>query len=156
LLDQIKAKKWQDLGATPYFACVAAIAPLFRSSNRGSLPVSTLPLKKGCVTFADKGFHTMRKIILAAAIATSALGLAACSGETAGETAEAADAMAADAEANADAAVEAAGEATEAAGEATEAAGEAVEGAADATAAAATDAADAAEATADEAMKAAE
>jgi hypothetical protein len=50
----------------------------------------------------------MRKIILAAAIATSALGLAAC-GETANEAGDLDEAMAADAEANAEA-VEAAAE----------------------------------------------
>jgi hypothetical protein len=105
--------------------------------------------RKGVCHSLTKGIHIMRKIIMAAAIATSALGLAACSGETATETEEAADAMAADAEANADAAVEGAAEATDAAAEATEAA-------ADATVAAAEGAADAAEATADEAMKAAE
>ena len=44
----------------------------------------------------------MRKIILAAAIATSALGLAACSESTETETEEAVDAMAADAEAAGD------------------------------------------------------
>ena len=60
----------------------------------------------------------MRKFVLAAAIATSALGLAACQ-ETADSAGETVDAMAADAEANA----EAAGEAVEgAAAEADEAA----------------------------------
>ena len=54
----------------------------------------------------------MRKIVLAAAIATSALGLAAC-GETAEQAGETVDAMAADAEANA----EAAGDAVEGAAE---------------------------------------
>lgn len=44
----------------------------------------------------------MRKIILAAAIATSVFGLAACSDNAETETEEAVDAMAADAEANAD------------------------------------------------------
>lgn len=44
----------------------------------------------------------MRKIILAAAVATSALGLAACSNNTEAETDEAVVAMEADAEANAD------------------------------------------------------
>lgn len=72
----------------------------------------------------------MRKIILAAAIATSALGLAAC-GETAKETDDMGEAMAADAEANAEA-VEAT---AEEAGAAMEATGEEV--AADAEAAAA-------------------
>ena len=45
----------------------------------------------------------MRKFVLAAAVATSVLGLAACS-ETATEAGETVDAMAADAEANAEAA----------------------------------------------------
>ncbi len=44
----------------------------------------------------------MRKIVMAAAIATSALGLAACS-ETADEAGDMDDAMVADTEANADA-----------------------------------------------------
>jgi hypothetical protein len=73
---------------------------------------------------AEQGIQFMRKIILAAAIATSALGLAACQ-ETAKEAGETADAMAADAEANADAATEAVTEGAEAAGETVEAAGEA-------------------------------
>lgn len=89
----------------------------------------------------------MRKIILAAAIATSALGLAACSGETA--TTETTDEMAADAEANADA-MPAEGET------AVEAAADATVDAAEATADAATAAADAAAATAEAATEAAE
>ena len=77
----------------------------------------------------------MRKIVLAAAIATSAFGLAACS-ETTEAAGETVDAMAADAEANAEAAGEMAGEmageAADAAEGAADAAGEAAEGAADA------------------------
>lgn len=76
----------------------------------------------------------MRKIILAAAVAGSALGLAACS-ETADQAGETVDAMAADTEANAEAVAGAAAEA-----------GEAVEGAAADTAEAAEDAAVEAEA----------
>ncbi|MGQ7830014.1 hypothetical protein [Altererythrobacter sp. Z27] len=68
-------------------------------------------------TLADQGIKPMRKIVLAAAVAVSALGLAACS-ETAEEAGETADAMAADAEANADAAVEATEEAVDATAEA--------------------------------------
>ncbi len=45
----------------------------------------------------------MRKIILAAAVATSALGLAACSNNAERETDEAVEAIEADAEVNADA-----------------------------------------------------
>ena len=59
----------------------------------------------------------MRKFVLAAAVAGSALALAACS-ETADSAADTADAMAADVEANTEAAADAAGEAAEAAGEA--------------------------------------
>ncbi|MDA0820122.1 MAG: hypothetical protein O3C52_04795 [Proteobacteria bacterium] len=71
----------------------------------------------------------MRKIVLAAAFATSALGLAACS-ETADSAAETEDAMAADAEANTDAMVEATDEAAaETADETAEAVDGAVEGA---------------------------
>ena len=86
-------------------------------------------------SLVEQGFCTMRKFVLAAAIATSALGLAACS-ETAEQAGETVDAMAADAEANAEAAGEMVGEAAEATGEAVEGAadatGEAVEGAAEA------------------------
>ena len=74
----------------------------------------------------------MRKIILAAAIAASALGLAACSEATEEKSADAVEAMAADAEANVDNA------------------GEAIEGAADESAANIEAAADNA---ADEAVK---
>jgi hypothetical protein len=84
----------------------------------------------------------MRKIVLAAAIATSALGLAAC-GETANEASDMADAMAADAESISD-------EATAMTEEGAEAA--AAEGAAASDAAGAV--ADAAEAAAAEAEKA--
>jgi hypothetical protein len=69
-----------------------------------------------------EGRHTMRKIILAAAIATSALGLAACSQQTETKTEEAVDAMAADAEAATDAAVEGAQDAAAASAEGVEAA----------------------------------
>lgn len=87
----------------------------------------------------------MRKIILAAAIATSALGLAAC-GETATETGETVDAMAADAEVNADAAVEGAEAAVDAtAEEVADATAEGAEAAADAAAAVAAEAEAAAE-----------
>ncbi len=75
----------------------------------------------------------MRKFVLAAAIATSALGLAACS-ETAEQTGETTDAMASDA----DAAVNATAETVDEAATDTEVA---VEGAADETAAAADEAA---------------
>ena len=68
----------------------------------------------------------MRKIVLAAAVAASALGLAACS-ETADSAAETADAMAADAEANTDAMVEATDEAADATAEAVDGAEEAAE-----------------------------
>jgi hypothetical protein len=64
---------------------------------------SRRPLTSGGVFFAAKGIYTMRKIILAAAIATSALGLAACTEKAETETGEATDAMAADAEAAGDA-----------------------------------------------------
>lgn len=62
----------------------------------------------GHVNPLDKDF-IMRKFVLAAAIATSALGLAACS-ETAEQAGETVDAMAADTEANAEAAGEMADE----------------------------------------------
>lgn len=90
----------------------------------------------------------MRKFVLAAAIATSALGLAACS-ETADSAGETVDAMAADAEANAEAAGEMAGEAADATTEA-------AEGAADATGEAAGDAADAVDGAVEEATAKAE
>lgn len=81
-------------------------------------------------SLADQGIEIMRKIVLAAAIATSALGLAAC-GETAEQADETADAMAADAEANAEAVEEAADEAADATAEAAADATEAVEEAVD-------------------------
>ncbi len=70
----------------------------------------------------------MRKIVLAAAVAGSALGLAACS-ETAEQAGETAEAMAADTEANVEAMAEEAGDAVEGAAEAVE---DAAEGAAEA------------------------
>jgi hypothetical protein len=91
----------------------------------------------------EKGFQPMRKITLAAAIATSALGLAACSGTAENEPGEAVAAMAADAEA-ADDAAEDGGEAAAATGD--ESAEAAAEKAADAAQAAADKAAEAGEA----------
>jgi hypothetical protein len=102
------------------------------------------------VKFASGGFmpapqgallkdNTMRKIVLAAAIAAGALSLAACSEGTEEAAGEAADSAMADAEAN----VEAAGDAVE--GAAADA-GAAVEGAADSAADTASDAAAGAEA----------
>lgn len=77
----------------------------------------------------------MRKIVLAAAIATSALGLAAC-GETAEQAGDLDEAMAADAEANAEAVEAAADEAAaEVDAAAADAANAADEAAADAEAA---------------------
>jgi hypothetical protein len=101
-------------------------------------PVSTLS-RKGRVSFVEEGIHTMRKIILAAAIATSALGLAACSEKTETETGEAVDAMAADAEAATDTAVEGAEAAADATAEGAEAAADAAADTAEATADAAAD-----------------
>ena len=110
--------------------CLATKWPLFTQPEVGGLTCFV------CVAIcwriqnllADQGFEIMRKIVLAAAIATSALGLAACS-ETAEEAGEAVDAMAADAEANAEAVADAAGEAADATAEAAGDAAEAVEGA---------------------------
>jgi hypothetical protein len=133
------AEKWRDWGwnASIGLRC-RNLATISRSGpgvryrfRRASLRNAGQSLKKD--------FITMRKIVLAAAIATSALGLAACSGETATETEEAVDAMAADAEANADAAAEGAEAAADAA----------AEGAEDAAAAAADAAAEGADAVAD-------
>lgn len=99
-------------------------------------------------TLVEEEFFIMRKFVLAAVVATSALGLAAC-GETADKAGETVDAMAADAEANA----EAAGEMVEGAADATtEAAGDA----ADATSEAAGDAADAVDGAVEEATAKAE
>ncbi|MEO6040364.1 MAG: hypothetical protein ABIP41_00505 [Croceibacterium sp.] len=81
----------------------------------------------------------MRKIIFAAAVATGALSLAACSQQTEKKTGEAMDSAAADAQANADSA----GETVDSAATA---AGDAVKGVADTAAKAATDAKNAAEA----------
>ena len=77
------------------------------------------------ITLADQGIELMRKIVLAAAIAGSALGLAACA-ETADQADETADAMAADAEANAEAMTDAAGEAADAMAEGAEEAADAM------------------------------
>lgn len=93
------------------------------------------------LSLADQGFELMRKIVLAAAIAGSALGLAACS-ETAEQAGETADAMAADAEANVEAMAEGAEGAVDAMAEGAEEAG-------DAMAEAAEDAAETAEAAVD-------
>lgn len=90
----------------------------------------------------------MRKIILAAAVATSALGLAAC-GETAEKAGEMGDAMAADATSVVEEGTEAVGDAADAT---TEAAGEA----ADATTEAAGEASDAVTGAAEDAVAAAE
>jgi hypothetical protein len=148
-----QVEMWRKNGKNWAPRLISLVSPHFRhylSLEPGDqTPVSTLPCKGMRVSFAEEGMHTMRKIILAAAIATSALGLAACSGETATETEEAVDAMAADAEANADAAAEGAEAAVDATAEGAEAA---AEGAADA----ATEAADAAAATAEAATEAAE
>lgn len=100
------------------------------------------------VLFVEQGIEIMRKIVLAAAIATSALGLAAC-GETADSVSETGDAMAADAESIAEDATAAGEEAVDAAGEAADATGEAAGEAADATVEAAENAAAEAEAMVD-------
>jgi hypothetical protein len=97
-------------------------------------PVAVLFCKKAR-HLPEEGFQPMRKIILAAALATSALGLAACSQKAENETSEAVEAMAADAEAATDAAAEGAEAAADASAEGVEAAAdkaaEAAEAAAD-------------------------
>lgn len=127
---------WQPM---PQFTCIAPILPLFETSNRNHIrPVSTLS-RKGRVSFVEEGIHTMRKIILAAAIATSALGLAACSETTETEAGEAVDAAATDAAAATDTAVEGAEAAADATAEGAEAAADAAADTAEATADAAAD-----------------
>ena len=124
-------------------ACSATKWPLFRASETGH----SARFARGhdysgrAESLADQGIELMRKIVLAAAIATSALGLAACS-ETADTAGETADAMAADAEANADAMADAAGEAADATAEAATEAADAVEGAVEEAAAEAEEAAE--------------
>ena len=124
-------------------ACLATKLPLFKRPKSAILGwlYGRFGTSGNRIPLADQGFELMRKIVLAAAIAGSALGLAACS-EAADEAADAADAMAADAEAVAE-------EATAEAGEAMEAAGDAVEGAAE-------EAADAVEGAVEEVTEAAE
>lgn len=107
-----------------------------REHDASRLALARSPRRGVRVLFAEKGIFIMRKIVLAAAVATSALGLAAC-GETADAVADTGEAIAADA----GSVVEAG---TDAVGDAAEATGDAVEGAADATTEAAEGAADAA------------
>jgi hypothetical protein len=83
----------------------------------------TVPTRASYSLFKD--IDTMRKIILAAAIAGAAFSLSACSEKTEDATSEAADSAAADAAANADAA---AGAVTDAATDAAAATSEAVDG----------------------------
>jgi hypothetical protein len=147
------AKIRRNSGVAPYFPCIAAILPLFNIVNRTiRTGLDALPLLGG-VFFAAKGIHTMRKIILAAAIATSALGLAACSEKAETETVEATDAMAADAEAAGDAVADSAEGAADATTDGVEAA---ADNAADAAAETADAIGDKAEEIADDAEAAAE
>lgn len=141
-----KARLWRQVQILPHFACYATIQPLFGEAESGDLfrlwcgPI----VRAAPVPFVEQGIEIMRKIVLAAAIATSALGLAAC-GETADSVSETGDAMAADAESIADEATAAGEEVADAAGEAADATAEAAGDAADATAEAADAAAAAAE-----------
>lgn len=106
-------------------ACLATKLPLFKRPKSAILGwlYGRFGTSGNRIPLADQGFELMRKIVLAAAIAGSALGLAACS-EAADEAADAADAMAADAEAVAE---EATAEVADAAEEVADAAEEAVE-----------------------------
>jgi len=106
-------------------ACLATKLPLFKRPKSAILGwlYGRFGTSGNRIPLADQGFELMRKIVLAAAIAGSALGLAACS-EAADEADAAADAMAADAEAVAE---EATAEVADAAEEVADAAEETVE-----------------------------
>ncbi|MFW5634335.1 MAG: hypothetical protein ACOCYR_05530 [Erythrobacter sp.] len=83
----------------PYCPCPATFLPLFGGRSQDRDPAFPRHLRKWgrAATLAEEGILFMRRIVLAAAIATSALGLAAC-----GETAETADETVADMNADAE------------------------------------------------------
>jgi len=95
---------WQDCGE--YALCAAAARPRF-VTEPDHQNTGLRVLGEGACHLQDKGPHAMRKIILAAAVATAALGLSACSNNTEAEADETVEAMNADAEANLDSAGEA-------------------------------------------------
>jgi hypothetical protein len=121
---------------------------IIRHGRVRPLRISFPALLAGHLLFGNSRNYTMRKIVLAAAIAGAALSLAACSNKTEDATGEAMDSAMADASANADAAGDAV---STAAADATAAASEAV----DTAAATAETAADKAEAATDKAAAAA-
>lgn len=120
------------------YACIATLPPLFNGVEAGRvwLVFCLVPLGSMHTTLAYRGIFSMRKIVLAAAVAGSAFALAACS-ETADSAADTADAMAADVEANTEAAADVAGEAADTVAEVAGEAADTVAEAADEAAAAA-------------------
>ncbi len=87
---------WRDCGESALCGGAARLRFGSEPDDRSACPPRVRGNRK------DKGTHLMRKIILAAAIATAALGLSACSNKTEAEADETVEAMNADAEASAD------------------------------------------------------